>query len=186
MQDRTPSPRSARQSAIAGVLELRTTVWVDERGSFQETFARSRYRKFGIADEFVQDNLSYSHRNVLRGLHGAPRMSKIVQVVSGEVFDVVVDARVESPTFGRWQSFVLSEQSHTQIYIPAGCLHGFLTLSDEAIFCYKQSTEYDPAREIGVRWDDPALAVAWPDLGEPTILSEKDRNNRSFRDAFPS
>lgn len=183
MEDRYPPP-PLRHAAIAGVLELFPAVWADERGSFQETFVRSRYRKFGIADEFVQDNLSYSRRNVLRGLHSAPRMSKIVQVVRGEVFDVVVDARVESPTFGRWQSFVISEHSHAQIYIPAGCLHGFLTLSDEAIFCYKQSAEYDPAREIGVRWDDPALGIAWPDLGAPPILSAKDRRHGTFADVF--
>lgn len=170
-------------TSISGAMHLVPAVWPDERGAFFESYARSRYYAAGITEEFVQDNTSYSVRGVLRGLHGDPRMSKLVQAVRGEIFDVVVDARAASPTFGRWESFVLSEENHAQIYIPAGCLHGFLALTD-AIVCYKQSAEYAPQKEIGVRWDDPDLAISWPDLGSPPIVSAKDRSNKLFGEVF--
>lgn len=170
-------------TSIPGAMRLLPAVWPDKRGAFFENYARTRYRAAGITDEFVQDNVSYSVRNVMRGLHGDPRMSKLVQAVRGEIFDVIVDARRDSPAFGRWESFVLSGENHAQVYIPAGCLHGFLSL-DDAIVCYKQSAEYAPQNEIGVRWDDPALAIAWPDLGSPAIVSEKDRENKLFREVF--
>ncbi len=144
---------------------------------------RTKYRALGIADEFVQDNVSFSRRGVLRGLHGDPRMSKLVQVLRGEAFDVIVDARKESSTFGQWEGVHLRAQEHVQIYIPAGFLHGFLALSDDVIFTYKQSAEYDPAQEIGVRWNDPDLAIAWPLTGNPE-LSPKDLANRAFREVF--
>jgi dTDP-4-dehydrorhamnose 3,5-epimerase len=175
-----------RETSSPGARLILPRAWGDERGFFKETYARSKYRALGIADDFVQDSTSYSLRNVLRGLHADLRMSKLVCVLQGEVFDVVVDARSGSPAFGRWESVRLSAENHTQLYVPAGCLHGFLVLSKDAIFCYKQSAEYAPDREIGVRWDDPTLAIDWPDLGAPPIVSEKDRNNGSFSDAFPA
>lgn len=154
----------------------------DERGYFKESYVRSTYRAVGIPDEFIQDNLSFSRRNVLRGLHADPQMSKLVYVLNGEVFDVMVDARKDSKTFGQWEGVYLRAHEHTQLYIPAGFLHGFLALTDDVIFCYKQSAEYAPEREIGVLWNDPDLAIKWPLDGEP-IVSAKDSRNRSFRDA---
>lgn len=174
--------RVATQFADAFLIEV--PAFADERGYFKETYVRSKYRELGITDDFLQDNLSCSKRGVLRGLHADPRMSKLVYVVRGEVFDVVVDARGGSATFGRWEGVYLREQQHRQLYIPAGFLHGFLTLSDEAVFCYKQSAEYAPEHEIGVRWDDADLAIAWPLRGTP-LISPKDLRNRAFRDAFP-
>lgn len=170
-------------TSIPGAMRLVPAVWPDERGAFFESYARTRYHAVGIADEFVQDNVSYSARNVLRGLHGDPRMSKLVQAVRGEILDVIVDARKDSPAFGRWESFVLSQENHAQVYVPAGCLHGFLAIED-AIVCYKQSAEYAPQKEIGVRWDDPDLAIAWPHLGSPPIVSAKDGSNRLFGEIF--
>lgn len=172
-----------RTAPIAGVLTITPLARVDDRGIFKETYVQSKYRAIGIPDEFVQDNVSYSRRNVLRGLHADPEMGKLVQVLNGEAFDVVVDARKNSTTFGQWTSFRLRSAEHRQIYIPAGCLHGFLALTDDVIFTYKQSAEYAPDREIGVRWDDPDLAIAWPLGGAPEI-SPKDSRNRLFRDVF--
>lgn len=150
-----------------------------------ETYARSRYHAVGIVEDFAQDNMSYSVQNVLRGLHCDQRLSKLVNVVHGEVFDVIVDARAGSPTFGRWISFGLSDHNHHQIYIPAGCLHGFLAVSPEVVLCYKQSAEYAPEHEIAVRWDDPTLNIGWPDLGFPPTLSGRDQDNKLFEEAFP-
>lgn len=175
-----------QQSGIDGVIRCVPRIWRDNRGGFEQAYVKSVYHRVGIADQFVQDNVSYSHRNVVRGLHCDPCMSKLVHVLQGEVYDVVVDARRGSATFGKWESFELSRENRTQIYIPAGCLHGFMALTDDVIFCYKQSAEYNPSREIGVRWDDSDLAIVWPNLGARPILSEKDKENRSFREAFPS
>jgi dTDP-4-dehydrorhamnose 3,5-epimerase len=155
----------------------------DERGFFKETYVRSKYSALGIDDEFVQDNVSFSRRGVLRGLHADPEMAKLVQVLRGEAYDVIVDTREDSPTFGKWEGVYLRAVEHTQLYIPAGFLHGFLALTDHVIFTYKQSAEYAPDREIGVRWDDPDLAIEWPLSGTPEI-SPKDSRNRSFRDVF--
>lgn len=162
---------------------LKLSAYVDERGFFEESYVRSKYCEIGIADQFVQDNLSFSKRRVLRGLHSDPQMSKLVYVLSGEVFDVIVDARKGSLTFGQWEGVYLRAQERTQLYIPAGFLHGFLALTEDVIFCYKQSAEYAPKREVGVIWNDPDLAIEWPLNGEP-IVSAKDSQNRRFRDAI--
>ncbi len=146
-----------------------------------ELFSAPRYKDAGIADEFVQDNLSRSKRGVLRGLHGDPRMAKLVQVLEGEVHDAIVDLRRESPTYLQWTAVRLRASECTQLFIPTGFLHGFLVLSDEAIFLYKQTATYDPQREIGVAWNDPDLAIDWP-LGDVApILSVKDAHNASLR-----
>lgn len=166
-----------------GAFLIRLPAFADDRGLFKETYVRTKYRTLGITDDFVQDNVSFSRRGVLRGLHADPQMSKLVYVLRGEVFDVMVDARQSSPAFGQWEGVHLRAQDHTQLYIPAGFLHGFLALTDEVVFCYKQSAEYAPEREIGVQWDDPDLAIAWP-LNSPAEVSPKDLRNRRFREVF--
>lgn len=154
----------------------------DDRGYFKETYSMARYREAGIADEFVQDNVSLSRRNVLRGLHGDPSMSKLVQVLHGEAFDVIADIREDSPTRGRWYGTILRAGEHRQLYVPRGFLHGFLALSDEVIFVYKQSSAYNPQTEFGVAWDDPELAIDWPLNGAAPLLSSKDRANPRLAD----
>ncbi len=149
-------------------------VYEDERGFFKETYHRERYRGAGLLDEFVQDSVSFSTRNVIRGLHYDPAMSKLVQVLRGKIWDVIADVREGSATRGRWQGFILSEHNHRQLYIPAGFAHGFLALSDDIVFSYKHGALYDPARERAIRWDDPTLAIAWPLVGSP-LISAKDR-----------
>jgi len=162
---------------IAGALRLEPAVFADERGFFKETYATARYAEVGIGETFVQDNVSRSDRDVLRGLHGDPRMSKLVQVLAGSAFDVVADVRPGSPTYGRWHGEVLEAGAHTQLYIPAGCLHGFLSLEDGTLLSYKQSALYAPGSEFGVAWDDPTLAIAWPLAGRSPRLSPKDAAN---------
>jgi dTDP-4-dehydrorhamnose 3,5-epimerase len=171
------------QTKFTGALIVGSTAHADFRGAFKEIYVRSKYQALGIADEFVQDNVSYSQRGVLRGLHADPLMSKLVYVLNGEVFDVIVDARKGSATFGQWEGVYLRAQEHKQLYIPAGLLHGFLALSDDVIFCYKQSAEYAPEREIGVLWNDPDIGIEWP-LTEAPIVSAKDSGNRRFREVF--
>jgi dTDP-4-dehydrorhamnose 3,5-epimerase len=149
-------------------------VFEDERGFFKETYSTAKYRALGLADEFVQDSLSFSKKNVIRGLHYDRRMSKFVQVLRGRIYDVIVDLREGSTTHLRWQGFYLSEHDHRQLYVPPGFGHGFLALSDDVVFSYKHGALYDPAQEGAVRWNDPKLAIAWPLDGEP-ILSAKDR-----------
>jgi dTDP-4-dehydrorhamnose 3,5-epimerase len=149
-------------------------VFADERGFFKETYSTAKYRALGLNDEFVQDSVSFSKKNVIRGLHYDRRMSKFVQVLRGRIYDVIVDLREGSPTHLRWQGFYLSEDDHRQLYVPAGFAHGLLALSDDVVFAYKHGALYDPATEGSVRWNDPKLGIAWPLDGEP-ILSPKDR-----------
>jgi dTDP-4-dehydrorhamnose 3,5-epimerase len=148
-------------------------VFRDGRGFFKETYSAEKYRALGLDDHFVQDSISVSRKNVLRGLHYDPRMSKLVQVLRGKLFDVIVDLRDGSATYLRWQSFELSEDNHRQLYIPAGFGHGILALTDNLILSYKHGALYDPAAESTIRWDDPAIGIVWPLDGEP-ILSAKD------------
>jgi dTDP-4-dehydrorhamnose 3,5-epimerase len=162
------------QLPLAGALMLAPRTLTDERGFFKETYSLDRYRRCGVAETFVQDNLSLSHRGVLRGLHGAAQTAKLVGVVHGSVFDVIVDLRRESRTYCRWWSQTLSGANGKQVYVPCGFLHGFLALEDETIFAYKQSAPYDPAREFSVAWDDPDLAIEWPLAGRRPILSPRD------------
>lgn len=169
-------------SKFTDAFVIHVPAFADDRGLFKEAYVRSKYRSLGVMDDFVQDNVSFSRCGVLRGLHADPQMSKLVYVLRGEVFDVIVDARKDSPTFGQWDGFSLKAHEHKQLYIPAGFLHGFLAQTDDVIFCYKQSAEYAPQREVGVRWNDPDIAIAWP-LTRPPLVSEKDSRNRGFRDA---
>jgi dTDP-4-dehydrorhamnose 3,5-epimerase len=157
-----------------GLLLLELDCFRDVRGYFLESFQRERYRQFGIADDFVQDNLSRSSRGVLRGLHfqiSRPQ-SQIVTVTSGRVFDVAVDLRPGSPTFARWFGIELSDDTSLQLYMPPGFAHGFCVLSEMADLHYKVSRFFDPADEGGIVWNDPDLAIDWP-IDKPS-LSRRD------------
>ena len=172
-----------RPTIFEGALLVEPSLFPDRRGLLEEAYVQSKYRGLGIGDVFVQDNVVFSVRGTLRGLHADPRMAKLVHVLRGQIFDVIVDARRDSPTFGRWQGFDLSDRNRTQVFVPAEFLHGYFVQSDDAIVSYKQTAEYDPAREAGVIWNDPVLAIGWPVAGTP-LLSPKDAANRSFADVF--
>ncbi|HEY9024968.1 MAG TPA: dTDP-4-dehydrorhamnose 3,5-epimerase [Burkholderiaceae bacterium] len=173
-------------TAIDGVLVLQPKVFGDARGFFLESFNQRVFDEaVGRHVGFVQDNHSRSARGVLRGLHfqkGERAQGKLVRVVAGAVFDVAVDIRRESPTFGRWVGVELSADNHRQLWIPPGLAHGFLVLSDSADFLYKTTEYYAPQDEGAVRWDDPDLAIAWPDTGEAPRLSGKDAAAPFLRD----
>jgi dTDP-4-dehydrorhamnose 3,5-epimerase len=173
-------------TAIEGVLVLHPKVFGDARGFFLESFNRDHFdAAVGHRVEFVQDNHSRSARGVLRGLHfqrGAKAQGKLVRVTAGAVFDVAVDIRRASPTYGRWVGVELSGENHRQMWVPPGLAHGFLVLSDSADFLYKTTEFYSPADDGAVRWDDPDLAIAWPDLGEAPRLSAKDAAAGLLRD----
>jgi dTDP-4-dehydrorhamnose 3,5-epimerase len=148
-------------------------VFPDERGFFKETYSRNKYAALGMHDDWLQDSVSRSRRNVIRGMHVDPRMAKLVQALKGRIYDVIVDLREGSPTYKRWEGFDLSEDNHHQLYVPAGFAHGFLARSEEVVVMYKMSAHYDPAFEGGIRWNDPSVGIAWPLEGEP-IVSPKD------------
>ncbi|GAC1446959.1 MAG: dTDP-4-dehydrorhamnose 3,5-epimerase [Vulcanimicrobiaceae bacterium] len=182
-------PTEARAMAIATIATIFDgaqiyvpDVFEDDRGFFKETYSTEKYRALGLTDTFVQDSVSYSTRDVVRGLHYDRRMSKFVQVLRGKIWDVIVDIRPGSPTRLRHQGFILSEHNHRQLYIPPGFLHGFLALSDDVVFSYKHGALYDPAREGAIRWNDPTLALPWPLVGEPHV-SHKDRQAPLLADA---
>jgi dTDP-4-dehydrorhamnose 3,5-epimerase len=162
-------------STLPDVRIIEPTVYRDERGFFVETYQASRYRAHGIDGPFVQDNHSRSVGGTLRGLHlqtGRPQ-AKLVRVISGSIYDVAVDLRRGSPTFGRWVAAVLSAENFKQCYVPAGFAHGFAVLSATAEVEYKCTELYDPAAEIGILWNDPELRIAWP-VDHP-LLSARDR-----------
>jgi len=161
--------------ALPEVLLVEPAVFGDVRGFFMESFSARRYAEVGISGPFVQDNVSRSQRGVLRGLHlqHPHAQGKLVSVLEGEVFDVAVDVRVGSPTFGRWVGECLSAENHRQLYVPAGFAHGFVVTSDEALFSYKCTDYYYPQDERSVRWDDPRIGIVWP-VEAPTV-SAKDQ-----------
>ena len=174
------------QTSIDGVVVVDVRSFGDERGYFMETYKRPDFVAGGIDVEFVQDNQSSSGKGVLRGLHFQKTypQSKLVRVVSGSVFDVAVDLRPGSATYGRWEGAVLSAENRRQFFIPRGFAHGFLVLSDSAEFCYKCDDIYHPDDEGGLAWDDPAVGIAWPALEGDTafdaakvVLSEKDKRH---------
>ena len=160
---------------VPDVLRIEPMVFGDDRGWFCETFHDHRYQEHGIGG-FVQDNLSKSTRGILRGLHiqHPHGQGKLVTCPFGEVFDVAVDVRVGSPTFGRWVGARLSEANHHQLWIPPGFAHGFQVLSESALFAYKCTERYHPEDEFSVRWNDPAIGIDWP--SSDPVLSDKDRN----------
>ena len=171
---------------IEGVLILEPRVFGDARGFFMESFNAKTFNELvGHEVNFVQDNHSRSAKGVLRGLHfqKAPHaQGKLVRVTAGAVFDVAVDIRKDSPTFGRWVGVALSADNHRQFWIPPGLAHGFLVLSDSADFLYKTTDYYAPQAEGALRWDDPDLAITWPDIGMAPQLSAKDAVAGSLRD----
>ena len=170
------------QTALPGVLVIEPRIFPDTRGFFFETYHREKYSQFGIVNEFVQDNLSYSVKDTLRGLHFQypHAQAKLVQVLSGEVFDIVVDIRIGSPTFGQWTGVILSSENKKQFYIPKGLAHGFCVLSDAAVFYYKCDDFYAPECEGGLLWSDPDLKIDWP-IKTP-LLSDKDGRYPCLKD----
>jgi len=172
-------------SAVAGVLILEPVVHGDARGFFMESYNKRAFAQAtGIEAEFVQDNHSRSSKNVLRGLHYQIRQpqGKLVRVVVGEVYDVAVDLRRSSPSFGKWAGFRLSAQSKRMAWIPPGFAHGFLVLSDVAEFLYKTTDYYAPEHERTLLWNDPALGIDWP-LEDAPLLAAKDRGGKTLREA---
>lgn len=172
------------ETGLADVLILEPRVFGDERGFFMESYNRRRFVELGLPTEFVQDNHSRSARGVLRGLHYQIQQpqGKLVRVVRGAVFDVAVDLRRSSPTFGRWEGVELSEENKRMLWIPPGFAHGFLVLSDYADFLYKTTDFYAPEHERCLLWNDPEVGIVWPLEGEP-ILSAKDRVGRMLVEA---
>jgi dTDP-4-dehydrorhamnose 3,5-epimerase len=172
-------------TAIPGALIIEPKVWGDERGFFLETYRGERYASLGIPASLPQDNLSFSRRGVLRGLHcqHPHAQGKLVQVFAGEVYDVAVDVRRGSLTFGRWVAVTLSAANQRQFWVPAGFAHGFLVTTETALFGYKCSDYYHPETEFSVRWDDPAIGIDWPLTGQSAPeLSQKDQAAPSLSD----
>lgn len=159
---------------IEGPLIIEPAVFGDERGFFMESFNRQRYAAIGLDHEFVQDNFSFSRRGILRGLHfqNPNAQGKLVSAWQGEVWDVAVDLRRSSPTFGKWVGVTLSAENKRQFWVPPGFAHGFVVTSETALFHYKCTRIYSPSDERGIRWDDPALGIKWP-VTEP-MLSKRD------------
>jgi dTDP-4-dehydrorhamnose 3,5-epimerase len=189
---------------IRGLYIIEPAVYGDDRVYFMETYKRQDMKEAGLNMIFVQDNQSRSVKGVLRGLHFQIRhpQGKLVRAIRGEVFDVAVDLRAGSETFGRWFGVILSEENKKQFYIPEGFAHGFLVLSDVAEFCYKVTDFYHPEDEGGIAWNDPAIGIEWPGLvcaceedlqaagyvmedGTPLKLSDKDRKWKGLKDTFP-
>lgn len=160
------------------IIVVEPKVFGDARGYFLETFQFERYSRLGITQPFVQDNISRSACGVLRGLHYQLKhpQGKLITVIRGEIFDVVVDIRRGSPTFGKWNAFILNDENHAQLYIPPGFAHGFCVLSEFVDFHYKCTDYYHPGDEFGVLWNDTEIGIEWPDLGVDVTLSEKDKN----------
>lgn len=172
---------------IEGLYVIEPTVFKDERGYFIETYNQNDMKEAGLDMVFVQDNQSMSTRGVLRGLHFQKQFpqGKLVRVVRGKVFDVAVDLRSDSKTYGKWFGVELSAENMKQFYIPEGFAHGFLVLSDEAEFCYKCTDFYHPGDEGGLAWNDPEIGVGWPlEEGVDLIISEKDQKWKGLKDTF--
>ena len=177
-------------SELPDVWLIKPTVFPDERGQFLETWQAHKFSDIGVEAAFVQDNQSSSHRGVLRGLHyqlPPHAQGKLVRVVSGEVFDVAVDIRRSSPTFGKWAGQILSDATQQMLWIPAGFAHGYLALSDHAIVVYKASAVYAADAERSLRWDDAEIGIEWPEVDGGPILSSKDIEAPVMADAdmFP-
>ncbi len=170
------------ETTLPGILLIEPDVFGDNRGFFMETWNRNRYGEQGLDVDFVQDNLSLSRQGILRGLHyqWPQPQGKLVQVLAGVVFDVAVDIRQGSPTFGQWFGCELSAENHFQLYIPEGFAHGFCVLSDEALFSYKCTDTYHSVTEHCLLWNDPDIGIEWP-VTSP-LLSDKDRNGLLLKD----
>lgn len=179
-------PYQVTPTAIPDVLILEPKVFGDARGFFFESYNENDFKQAtGLDVKFVQDNHSRSSKGVLRGLHyqlPPHAQGKLVRCVRGAVFDVAVDIRKSSPTFGQWAGVELSEDNHRQFWIPPGFAHGFLTLSDTADFLYKTTACYAPSHDRGIAWNDPAVGIQWPELGMAPLLSGKDQATRRLAD----
>lgn len=172
------------ETKIKDVYIIDVKTYGDNRGYFMETYKESDFKEAGLDYNFVQDNQSSSRKGVLRGLHFQKThpQAKLVRVLKGEVFDVAVDLRKDSPTYGQWVGVVLSEENKRQFMIPRGFAHGFVVMSDYAEFAYKCDELYHPEDEGGIMWNDPAICIEWPEVGE-IILSEKDKVHPSLTDS---
>lgn len=174
-----------KSTPIPDLIVIEPQIWTDERGYFTETYNEKAFQANGINETFVQDNLSYSHRGVLRGMHaqaGPQAQGKLVRVLRGSVLDVAVDIRTQSETYGQSFSIRLDAGLANALWIPAGFLHGFLALEDHTVFAYKVTGFYDKGGEVGVRWDDPDLRIDWPMDTNELIISEKDQQLPLLRD----
>lgn len=172
------------ETKIRGVYIIDVITYGDHRGYFMETYKDSDFKAAGLVYDFVQDNQSSSRKGVLRGLHFQKThpQAKLVRVLKGEVFDVAVDLRKGSETYGQWVGVLLSEENHRQFMIPRGFAHGFVVVSDHAEFAYKCDDVYHPEDEGGILWNDPDVGIEWPEVGE-VILSEKDKNNPTLAES---
>ena len=168
---------------IEGLYEIQPKVFGDARGAFFEAWSERDFSDAGLSLKFVQDNQSRSVKGVLRGLHFQKThpQGKLVRVIEGEVFDVAIDIRKDSPSFGKWHAVTLSGEKNNMFYIPQGFAHGFLVMSETAIFTYKCTDFYHPEDEGGLMWNDPDINIAWPDLGVAFVLSEKDKKHPRLR-----
>lgn len=173
-----------QKTSIEGVYVIEPAVFGDERGYFMETYHAGEFKEAGLDFTFIQDNQSKSKKGVLRGLHFqyTKPQGKLVRVIKGEVFDVAVDLRKNSPTYGKWEGVVLSEENKKQFYVPEGFAHGFLVLSDEAEFTYKCTDFYDPDDEGGILWNDEDVNIPWPMDGDEIILSDKDKTLKTLKE----
>jgi dTDP-4-dehydrorhamnose 3,5-epimerase len=174
----------ATKTPLDGLILIQLRVFKDDRGWFLESYNLDRFQAAGFNDVFVQDNHSSSARHTLRGLHfqTRPGQAKLIRCTQGRIWDVAVDIRPASPTFGRHHAVELTQGDGLLLYIPVGFAHGFLVLSDSAEVQYKCSSVYDAATESGIQWDDPDLAVAWPLNGATPLISDRDTKNQSFAD----
>lgn len=174
------------ETTLPGVCLIEPSVFEDERGFFFESYHEIKFAEIGIKDRFVQDNHAKSIKGTLRGLHYQIRhpQAKLCRVIKGEVFDVVVDIRSESPHFGKWESGILSEENRRMMYVPPGFAHGYLVLSQTAEFLYKCSDFYRPEYERGLAWNDPLIGIKWG--LETPILSDKDRRNPLLSEIAPA
>lgn len=170
-------------TSLPGVLLIKPRIFHDDRGRFFESFQAKRYAEHGVRENFVQDNISYSKKGTLRGLHYQLQhpQGKLVSVIQGKVFDVAVDIRLGSKTFGQSFGCELSDENHHQLYVPPGFAHGFYVLSDDVCFQYKCTDYYAPNDEYGIAWDDPSLNINWP-LQDQPLLSPKDKLYVALRD----
>jgi dTDP-4-dehydrorhamnose 3,5-epimerase len=175
-------PFSFEPCPIPGLVEIQPKVFGDSRGYFFEAYSERDFAAAGLTMRFVQDNQSRSVKGVLRGLHFQKThpQGKLVRVIEGEVFDVAVDIRPASPARGKWHGIVLSGEKQNQFYIPPGFAHGFLVLSETAVFAYKCTEFYHPEDEGGIVWNDPVINIEWPDIGMDYMLSDKDKKLPCF------
>lgn len=173
-----------KETEIQGLMIIQLHIFSDIRGDYKKIYEENKYQTHGIVEQFTETSEIYSHKGVLRGIHYQTKYSqaKLLHVIKGKIFDVAVDLRKDSVTFGKWKSFVLSENDNVAIYIPQQFAHGFLALEDNTIFSYQSSGLYCPEYCGGILWNDKDLSIPWPQLDVDYILSEKDKNNISMKE----